>query len=196
MAALSGKETQLLMRILERCVEQQNNPKWRSIPLDKVKGKLSEQSLIVLQQAGFERTDTHMLLPMTAKHDRQVTAVYQACLESIEYEPRHSKNKNNNKNKNKSTTPNEEKKGSGGAQQAQQAPQISIDTKSDSKLNKTKSQKQRPQYSPRYLATLEKKDRWDAEQSKREEEETSGKASAAASVAKGEDCDKEKRADQ
>mmetsp|Transcript_20582 Transcript_20582/g.28762 ORF Transcript_20582/g.28762 Transcript_20582/m.28762 type:complete len:159 (+) Transcript_20582:71-547(+) len=85
MSFLSGPETKLLMRILERCVEDSNNEKWRSINLSKVQNKLSDTALIILQQAGFQRTDTHMVLPMTAAHDRQARAVYMACMESISF---------------------------------------------------------------------------------------------------------------
>uniref|UniRef100_A0A7S4DXZ1 PUB domain-containing protein n=1 Tax=Lotharella globosa TaxID=91324 RepID=A0A7S4DXZ1_9EUKA len=93
MSVLSGAETKLLMRILERVVEENNNPKWRAIKMEKVKGKLSDSSLVVLQQAGFQRTETHMVLPMTSAHDRQARAVYMACMESIEYTPLKSKKK-------------------------------------------------------------------------------------------------------
>mmetsp|Transcript_2934 Transcript_2934/g.4312 ORF Transcript_2934/g.4312 Transcript_2934/m.4312 type:complete len:201 (+) Transcript_2934:31-633(+) len=88
MAYMSAGETRLLMRIMERVAEDLENPKWRIIRLKKVEGKLSGTSLAILQQAGFQRRDDHMVLPMTRAHDRQVRAVYMACLESIEYEPK------------------------------------------------------------------------------------------------------------
>mmetsp|Transcript_19541 Transcript_19541/g.27528 ORF Transcript_19541/g.27528 Transcript_19541/m.27528 type:complete len:171 (+) Transcript_19541:138-650(+) len=87
MSYLDGQETKLLMRILERCVEDRTNPKWRSINLSKVKGKLSDTSLVILQQAGFQRTESHMVLPMTPSHNNRARAVYTACIESISFTP-------------------------------------------------------------------------------------------------------------
>ncbi|GAB5368820.1 hypothetical protein AAMO2058_001352500 [Amorphochlora amoebiformis] len=88
MSSLPPNETKLIMRILERVAEDPENSKWRSINLAKVKGKLTDTSLVILQQAGFQRTDTHMVLPQTSAHNRQARAVYMACMECIEYTPR------------------------------------------------------------------------------------------------------------
>eukprot|EP00467_Chlorarachnion_reptans_P013649 CAMPEP_0114513754 /NCGR_PEP_ID=MMETSP0109-20121206/15764_1 /TAXON_ID=29199 /ORGANISM="Chlorarachnion reptans, Strain CCCM449" /LENGTH=225 /DNA_ID=CAMNT_0001693699 /DNA_START=162 /DNA_END=839 /DNA_ORIENTATION=+ len=87
MSYLSGPETKLLMRILERCVQDCRNPKWRQINLAKAGNKLSDTSLVILQQAGFQRTETHMILPMTEMHTKRAAAVYGACLESISFSP-------------------------------------------------------------------------------------------------------------
>jgi len=116
MSYLSGEETKLLMRILERCVEDHTNPKWRSINLNKVKGKLSDTSLVILQQAGFQRTESHMVLPMTPGHNNRARAVYSACIESVSFTPgERSSNKGDSKSSTSSSKKTEGKSLGGGS---------------------------------------------------------------------------------